>query len=679
VTENTGAYISRSTNSATGLKLSPRETPQSITVITRQRMDDQGVVELADVVKQTPGLIMNQQGNLGSDSSQIYSRGFVVDNYQIDGIGLVNSNYTTMRQTTDMAIYDRAEIVRGATGLMNGVGTPGATINLVRKRPTPWFQAAIKAETGSWNRYRAEGDISTPLNKAGTLRARIVAAHQENDSYIDRLHERKQLLYGIVEADIAPSTLFTAGFSLLKDDYTDHARSGLPLFYADGSRTHWSRSDSAAASWAYSKRDYQAVFTELEHSFDNDWKIKGTFSHAVSHYDEMLGYAANGYPDRTTGAGLGLWAGRWSGAPVQDSLDIYANGSFQLFGRKHELVAGAAATRTRDDAHGRNLWRFSNWSSDIPNIWTWNGDDPAEPDNPRLSDIHGTERVTSAYVTARFRPTDALSLIVGARNTSWENRRRTHTYASGAVTENNRAEKGQLTPYFGVVFDLDKNWSIYGSYTDIFKPQSLMAADGSYLDPLLGKAYELGLKAELFNKRLDFALAAYLIQQDNFGVQIPGVYGPDGNQAYRATSGTETRGFEVEVSGEPLPGWQLAAGFTRNNVKDRDGHALNTNIPQNTFKLFSTYRLAGIGNGLILGGGVRWQNKIWSDNAGPAKVRFTQNGYAVVDLMAHYPLTKQITLSANLYNATDERYYATTTSSYYGEPRSFMLTARYQF
>jgi len=678
-TEGSGSYTTDSAATATRLNLSPRETPQSVTVMTRQQMDDQGILELADVVRQTPGLTLNQSGNMGSDSSAIYSRGFVVENYQIDGVGMVNSNYSTLFQTTDMAFYDRAEIVRGATGLMNGMGTPSATINLVRKRPTAWFQVSAKVEAGSWDYYRAEADISTQLNEAGTVRGRVVAAYQESGSYIDRLQQRKQLLYGIIEADLAPTTLLTAGFSMLQDDMTGHARSGRPLFYADGSRTDWSRSDSAAADWAYSKRNYQSFFAALEHGFAEGWKVKGSASHAVSDYDEVLGYAAGGYPDRNTGAGANLWAGRWTGAPEQTSLDLYATGPFQLFGREHELVVGATATRTVDNSHGHTLWFFNGWSSAIPNIWTWDGDMPAEPSNPKLSDIHGKERVTSAYFTARFRPTDALSLLVGARSTSWENRRATYTYASGSRSESNRAEKGQLTPYAGVVYDLNDSWSVYGSYTDIFKPQSNMTPSGSYLDPLLGKAYELGTKAELFNKRLNLAIATYLIQQDNYAVQIPGVLAPNGANAYRAASGTETRGFEVEASGEPLRDWQIAAGFARNLVEDRDGHALNTNIPQNTLKLFTSYKLAGVGQGLTVGGGLRWQNRIWSDNQGPAGVRVTQDGYTVVDLMARYPLNKQVTLTANLYNATDEKYYTTTSSAYYGEPRHLRLAMDLRF
>jgi outer membrane receptor for ferric coprogen and ferric-rhodotorulic acid len=233
-----------------------------------------------------------------------------------------------------------------------------------------------------------------------------------------------------------------------------------------------------------------------------------------------------------------------------------------------------------------------------------------------------------------------------------------------------RYENGKVTPYAGLVYDFNKNWSGYASYTDIFKPQNNKTASGDYIDPLLGKSYEIGAKAEFFDKRLNLGMAMYKIEQDNLAVSIPNVFAPDGSQAYRAVSGTSTRGFEAELSGELARNWQGSIGFSRGITVDRNKARLNTNIPQNTFKVFTTYRLAGFGDGLTVGGGVRWQSEIYSVNQGPAKARFTQAAYSVVDLMARYEISRQLTLTANLYNAFDKSYYTSTGNSYYGAPRN---------
>jgi len=670
-TEGTGSYTGDSSSASTRLPLSLRETPQSVSIITSQRMEDQGLTQLTDVVNWTPGLTLSGSGNAGSDSSPIYARGFQVDNYLIDGVGLNYTNYTDLAQTSDMAMFDRVEVVRGAAGLMSGVGSPGATINLIRKRPTRDFQASVKAEAGSWDYYRGEADVSTPLNASGSVRGRLVAAWQDNRSYIDRLHERKKLLYGIVEADLTDRTLATLGFSFQEQDATGHARSGLPAFYSDGTRTEWKRSDSAAARWASSDRRSYSIFGSLEHRFDNEWKVKGTLTRSGSEYDEVLGYAAGGNPDRATGAGVNLWAGRWAGEPVQDSFDLYATGPYTLFGRKHELALGATATRTREETPTYNLWWFDNWSNAVPNIYSWNGRYPTEPLNPPNGEMKLREKLTSAYMTTRLHATDSLSVILGGRITSWRSDKSTQGYGA-AKNVVNRGESDKFTPYAGIVYDINDNWSAYASYTSIFKPQTYKDVEGNYLDPLVGNSYEAGIKGAFFDERLNVTAAMFMVKQDNFAVAIPGQFAPDGSGAYRAESGTRSRGFEVEAAGELAPNWQAAVSYGRTLTEDRNGDVLNTYIPQNTFKLFTTYRFPNIGRGLTVGGGVRWQSAIYSNNLGAPGRDMRQSSYALVDLMANYVINKHVTAHVNLYNVFDKKYYTTVGySSYYGAPAFF--------
>lgn len=676
VTENTGSYTSGSSSSSTKLALSLKETPQSVSVITRQQMDDQGLIQLTDVVKQTAGLILAQSGNNGSDSSPIYSRGFEVENYQVDGVGYLHSNYTSIFQSNDMALYDRVEVVRGATGLMNGIGTPSATINLIRKRPTADFQMSAKVEAGSWDYYRAEADVASSLNEARTLRGRMVVASQENASYIDRLKENKKVFYGIVEADLGPSTLATMGLTYQEHNASGHARGGRPLFYSDGSRTQWSRSDSAAADWAYSRRESLSAFASLEHRLENEWLFKGTYSYSKTKFDEQIGYAYGGSPNKATGAGVILYGGRWSGPPVQNSLDVYASGPFSLFGRKHDLVVGATFSHTKQDAEGHHLW----YLLPIANIYTWNGTTPTRPDNSPVGDFNYTESTQSAYATARFRLSDPLSLIVGVRNTSWKDETYSRNYATNVATREERRWDNQLTPYAGLVYDITSLWSVYGSYTNIFKPQSAKDASGTSIDPLLGKSYEVGLKGSLMENRLNLGLAYYRIQQDNLAVSLPGVFAPDGSQAYRAEAGTETRGYEIEVAGALSRNWQASASFAHNVSEDSSGTRLNTNIPKDSFKLFTTYRITGVGNGLTVGGGVRWQSSTWSDFTWIAgSPRATQESYSVVDLMAQYGITKDLSATVNLYNALDKTYYTNSSSSYYGEPRNLRVGLNLRF
>ena len=674
VTEGTGSYSTDAPlTSATRLEMTLRETPQSVTVITRERMNDQGISQVADVLRQAPGLSFIQNGNAGTDSNSVYSRGFVVENYQIDGIPQTSSWLT---QTGDLAPYDRIEVIRGATGLLNGVGTPAATINLVRKRPTRAFQASASLSAGSWNRYRGEVDIGGPLNADGSVRGRIVAAASDGDSWIDRYHEKKKLFYGIVEADITSATRLTAGVELQQHDNDATARGGLPLYFSDGSLANLPRSASAAASWAHSYQEQRQFFAALDHRFDSGWAVHASFNQSRREYDDYIGYAARGYVNRLTGAGLGLWPNRWNSAPVQNAADLYASGPFELFGRKHEFVIGHSTSRTKDTPPSYTNWTIPGYNPAIPNYFLWNGDAPGLPYNPQTGNNETVTRQSGTYATARLRPTDSLSVILGARTSDWSEKRRSLPFR-GNATFTNRSEKDVVTPYAGLVWDFSKNWSAYASYTDIFKPQTNKTLTGEYLDPLTGTSYEVGVKGAFFGDRLNLSAAAFEIKQDNLAVALPNQFAPDGSAAYRAAQGTVTRGYELDAAGTVMPGWEIGTGFSHSVPRDSAGARLNAQVPKNLFKFFSSYRIAGIGNGLTIGGGVNWQSATYTSRLGPtSSATFTQPAYATVDLMARYSISRQLDLSVALNNVFDKHYYTSTSSSFYGAPRNLTVTLR---
>ncbi|GAA5233126.1 TonB-dependent siderophore receptor [Verticiella sediminum] len=677
-TGGTGAYTATGPSSlSSGLDLTLRETPQSVSVITSQRMQDQNLTQLTDVANQTPGLVVSQGGNVGSDSSPIYARGFAIDTYMIDGTRMTGS-YSSIYQSQDMSLYDRVEVVRGAAGMMNGVGAPGGAINMVRKKPFDDFRASATVDLGSWRSRRGSVDLSTPLNETGSVRARMVATLQDSDAYIDRFNDRRKVFYGVVEADLGSATVLRGGISHQRHDLTGHSRGGLPAYASDGERLYWSRSDSAAADWASSRRHETSLFADLEHRFANGWQLRLNAGHTITDSDELVGYVG-GTPDRHTGAGANIWATHWVYKPKQDALNLAANGSFSLFGREHEAAFGANWSRTRYESPSYTNWSHAGWDQNIPDIFNWDGSYPAEPYNPAVG-THGIdERNNGLFGSLRLRPADALAVIVGTRWVDWRRDQLSYNYASGVNSGILRAER-KFVPYAAVTYDLSDQWTAYTSYTTIFTPQNNMTVDGDYIDPLSGESYEAGVKAAFFDERLNLGAALYQIRENNKAIAIPDTYAPDGSQAYEAVSGARTRGFEIELSGQVRPGWEIAASFARNSTQDREGERINTNLPQSMAKLFTTYRMDGLVDGLTLGGGVRWQSKIYSENQGPNQdATFTQPAYAVVDLLARYDISPRLSTALHVYNLFDKSYYLSTGSSYYGSPRAFVvsLTGRY--
>ncbi|MGN0922919.1 TonB-dependent siderophore receptor [Ectopseudomonas mendocina] len=668
-TEGTGSYTTGSASTATGLNLSMRETPQAVSVVTRQQIEDQNLTDITQVLEQTPGVVANSMGPAGSDANQIYVRGLTLDNFQVDGINRT-STYGFNDDLADMVIYDRVEVVRGATGLMTGTGDPSATVNLIRKKPTYETRRKLTLQAGSWDNYRSELDMSGKLSDSGHVRGRVVAAKTDSKSHIDRQALEKQVAYGVLEWDISDATMLTIGAEYQDLDNDGAGNHGFPMYNSDGSHFKPSRAFNSGSDWSYHKRETRTLFTTLEHTLNNGWQLKFNAEHSRRSYDDAFATAANGAVN-ADGSGISTWTGRWAGDPRQTSFDVSASGPFSLFSREHELYLGASHHRSYYRNGGYPLWTFQT----IDNIFTWDGSLP-EPDaihNKSTQDALDETQLGLVAAT-RWSLTDDLSLITGARVIDWQRDTSSHLLATGAVTRSREQENGIVTPYVGLIYDLDEHWSAYASYTTIFNPQNRQQADGSYLEPKEGENYELGVKGEFWNKRLTTALSVFEVRQDNLPIADPN------NPGYSiAESGTKTRGFEVEMAGELLPNWQVSASYSYAVIQDSDNERLNTEVPRDTLKLFTTYRLQSIPQ-LKVGGGMRWQGAEYYKESGPNNETFHQGDYTVVDLMAQYAVTPETSVSLNLNNALDEHYYsAIGARGWYGTPRSLTATLAHAF
>ena len=680
VTELTGLYTAKATTASTGLTLSLKETPQLVSVITRQQMEDQNLTQLTDVVAQAAGLTINQGGNIGSDNSPIYARGQQVDNYLLDGVKLLSS-YSNIFQSQDTALFDRVEIVRGANGLMTGAGTASASINMVRKKPLQDFKASVSASAGSWDTYRTDIDVSSPLNQSGNIRGRAVLGYQDGDSYIDRYSEERKVAYGVIEADLTDRTKASLGVSYQQIDISGIARGGLPSYYNDGTLINWSRSDSAAASWAYSNRATTGYFADIEHQFNEYWKLKGTVARTITASDEVVGYTYS-YAgiDKQTGAGAMLYATRWDYEPTQDLFNLTLNGSFDLFNQTHDVIIGTTYTKSENERPTYSGWNNGmSWDGNLDNIFSWNGNNPNRPAT-QIDGWYGSDETSkSVFGAMRLKPTDDLAVILGARVEDWQRIKKDHSNTSNTTEITPQEENGEVIPYIGLTYDLTDHWTTYASYTNIFLPQDKKTITGSYIDPLTGNSTEFGIKGEFFDKQLNIGAAIYQTKEDNKAIALD-IPSTDGSTVYRAESGTKSRGIELEATGKITNLWQISASFSRNLSQDSNGDTLNSNIPDNTAKLFTTYTLPYLNEALTIGGSLRWQSKIYSDETRPNFVdTFTQNSYTLVDLMARYKINDNLLLNFNLNNLFNEKYHLATTNSYYGAATNFRVGVKYNW
>ena len=673
ITEGSGSYTPGTIATATRMVLTPRQTPQSITVITRQHMDDFGLNSIDEVMRHTPGITVS---TFDSERTNYYARGFSVENFQYDGIPtLRNSAYSSGQTLSDMAIYDRVEILKGATGLLTGAGAPGATINLIRKKPTREFKASIDVGAGSWDNYRTQVDVSGPLTDSGNIRGRAVAAYQDKHSFMDRYERKTGVYFGTLEADLSDDTLLTLGFDYQNNDPHASGWSGSrPLFDRNGERIDVKRSYNNGANWSRWEQTTQSVFATLEHSFANGWVGKGQLTHQVNSYDAPLGSVMSG-PFPATGLSS-IYANKFTGNTRTDAADAYFSGPFSLAGREHELVIGASAS----SAHwqGKDYGNPTFLSANVIDFWNFDGK-TTEPDWGAPTQYNDTTtRQTAGYISARFNLTDDLNLLLGTRLANYWLTGDYHT-----------TETGRLVPYVGVTYDLNDNFTAYASYTDIFMPQTYNRdRNNKVLEPDEGKNYEVGIKGEFYGGRLNTSLAYFEVHESN-RAEPDAEYNadPTNPSILYASVGTKAKakGFEAEMSGELAPGWQAQAGFTHKVIRGSDDENISTWEPEDQLSLYTTYKFKGPLDRLTIGGGARWQNRSWQNIYNRAKDQyqdFSQDAYWLVDAMAKYQVSEHLSTTLNVNNLFDKQYYTNIgfyNTAYYGDPRNVMVNTRWDF
>jgi len=658
-------YITEEAQSATKLGLTIKETPQSISVVSRALMDDFSLDDINAVLESTPGVTVEQ---IETDRTYFKARGFDITNFLIDGLGIPQSS-GSIQGTLDTAIYDRVEIVRGANGMMTGAGNPSATVNMVLKKPTYTTQAHASASYGSWNNKRVDIDVSTPINDEHAVRA--VFTKQDKESYLDRYETDKTIAYLAYEGKLTDDTLLSINYVNQQKDADSPLWGALPLYYTDGSPTDYDESTSTAADWSYWDNSAERIYVTLEQNLSATWVAKARYAHIKNEQNSELFYVY-GTPDKETGLGLTGYASRYDYKDTQDLFDLYASGKFELFSLEHDLSFGISQANM--DFNDQSLYDYStgNGFPAMPDLATWDGIAPEATlvDKPNGSDVQNTQR--SAYVSTRIKLAEPLSILAGVRYTDWETKGTAYSVVQ-------TRDDSEIIPYIGTVYDFTESLSAYASYTETFVPQKELDINAEQLAPVIGKSAEVGLKAQLLDEQVFVTLAYFDAKQDGLAVALPGSLPSD--TRYYAADGINSDGFEIELSGRLTD--DLSASISFSNLSIDGDELVKDYTPENQLKMAATYQVPFI-DGLTLGANYRWQDSISrvqvKDPAGNALATTKQDAYGLLDLMATYEITQNVGVTFNVNNSTDEKYINSLywEQGYYGAPRNYSLSVNWQ-
>ncbi|MFT4053344.1 MAG: TonB-dependent siderophore receptor [Novosphingobium sp.] len=626
-----------------------REIPQSVSVVGRQQMDDQQMTSLAEALQFAPGVMLAER-----DENRPWMRG---DEANIQVEGIAQQRLIDNFAVNDLELFDRVEVLRGPSGLLTGIGTPGGTVNYVRKRPLDHAVVALSARAGSWNNYRGTLDVTGPVNESGSLRARAVVAAQGGDSFVDVVTDQHQSLYGIVEYDFTPSTTLGA---YAKREY----RKYIQRFWGSGQYTDGTPiggRSSFIGTNAPSSDEEVEYGIDLTHHFDNGWEAKVVAHRIEQTSDQKYLFVSGAIAEETNLARVGVLHRLFENN--LNGLDLRVNGPVHLLGQEHKLTLGWQLNTAK---LGIDYGAGTTFYSDVDVLN--DHDFTVTPLSGNLT--YANSRQSILYGAAHIKLAGNLTTIVGGNMVD---------YRYDDLKENNR-----FTSYAGLVWDIRKSLSLYASYAEIFDANFSLDYAGNYLKPRQGWQVEAGVKSSLLNDRLNLALAVFQIRDTGRAmVDTDNVNCSTSTTCYKNAGLVRTRGIDAEITGSPFEGLNIIASYAFNDSKNLNGEDAGERYqpsvtPRHSYKLWGLYRFdKGALDGLSLGGGLRGESSVYV-----ADSVFRQGSWAVASATIGYRLTERLELTALLDNIFDTTYYATLTGAgqnLYGDPRKFAVTLRAKY
>jgi outer-membrane receptor for ferric coprogen and ferric-rhodotorulic acid len=650
-------YVSRATVGGKQAQ-TLREIPNSVSVLTRQRIEDQNLTTVADALTQVPGITVISND---STQSQYRSRGY--------NMGLMNDGipaYSALSgyQQPDLAVYERIEVLRGPAGVLNGTGDPGGVVNMVQKRAEQDFSLRASLSGGTWDQYRGTADVTGGL--FGTLRGRAVVAYQDREFFTRGSSNERATGYATLAWDAAEAT--TLEISVLRQkDETFAPYGGLPAQLPGGELLDVARSTNLVPEWARYLWDTNDVSAQFTQGLGEDWSLRVRASRREQRFYFKDAYATTG----VSAAGTVNYARRVRDYDyTRKAIDVYLSGGFELLGRRHDVLLGY------NDDDFNSIYEGVNGTA-VNNVPFGRPDLVPDFDTPYNLGAETENAQSGFYAQVRLKLLDPLTVALGGRLSDFATRSRNvppGTPSSWTVGRN--VASGEFTPYAGVVYDVTQKISLYASYADVFIPQTQQRFDGSVIDSRVGKQTEIGAKAEFFERRLNASVAAFEL------CDTGRAFADAAHPTFFVNAGeVESKGWEVEAVGSLWQGYEVQAGYTRlDTVYLRDatnvGLVFDTWEPRHSVKLWGVRRFeGGAAKGLTLGLGGNYAARTRSGN-GAAAIR-AQDSYVVLNAMVGYRFGEDFSVSLNLNNLLDETYYTrlggTNTYNSFGEPFSATL------
>lgn len=656
-------YEAKNASSGTKTDVPIAETPASVQVVPNQTIKDQGALGLEDVYKNVSGVV--ESGNTLNAQSEILPviRGFESPHLFLNGMR------GTLFGSVDLFNVERIEVLKGPASILYGAAEPGGILNIITKRPLDYYQNEITAEFGSYEHYRFTLDSTGPLTDDKDLLYRLNMAYTDSGSFRDVMELDRFSIAPALTWVIAPTTEFTleASYNRERSPYD----AGVPLGF-NGEKlvpidTFFGDPDLNGRVL----EDF-VISGELRHEFNKNIAIRSRLQY---HRANPLNEAIRHRGVRGTTGAEQLRLRYQNEERVDEELqwvtDLTAD--FKTGSVKHKAILGLDLRREESefDRFRQNLANIL-----ISNDPNYNFDPPSNnhPADDQLTELHWGALYFSDHMSLME---DRLKILLGAR----------YDYFEQDALHNGRSqEDGELTFRIGALYQLTDWLAPYMSYTESFNPPNTGEVDvnGNLLDPETARQYELGIKMNFFDERLQTTIAFYDLEKQKV---------PDYDtalMAYLPGVDQRSRGIEVDVLGKITENFSIIANYAYtdteliknesdpNEEKDRLG-----GVPLHSGRLWFTYdfskgtKLEGFGAGF----GLRY--------VGDRHASFDTtelDAFITADAAVWYRTVlsngNKLKIQLNIENLFDREYYSRASAQdivHPGSPIAAKLTVAYEF
>ncbi|MCH1928933.1 TonB-dependent siderophore receptor [Shewanella sp. A25] len=658
----TGSRANRASSGATGLVLNIQDTPQSISVINNETMALFGTDNINDALDLVTGVSVERWE---TNRTNYLSRGFEIKSTQIDGVGLPNS-WGIVQGQVEAYGYEQIEVIRGANGLLTGVGNSSGTINYIRKRPTNEMQGEVGASIGSHDNYRLQADFSTPLTEDKSWAARAVVAAEQGNSYLDGYSSDRNFLYGIIDGQLTDNSSLAIGVSHQKDNADGVMWGGLTLVNNDGSMADFDASTTTAQNWTFWNTENTNAFVEYNYSLSTDWQLGLSYNYRENNADARLLFAYTYTGLTETGEGLIGWPGQYPSEAQADIFEAKLTGYFDLFGYEHQLLAGASRAKSTNDEYHYSVDYSEPAFGALP-AFPYDLNAIPEPTwGDKVFDGTTEDTLTRYFLASQLNFGD-LAVTVGANVIDFER-------SSTALSET--LDESKVSPYAGISYHITPSIMVYTSYSDIYEPQDYYDQNGNFLAPTKGENYEAGLKTDWFDKKLAANLALFKAKQLGLGVYAG--LNMDTAQYYYVGEDVYSEGIELEVTGQIADNTHINFGVTHTEVEDENGAKSHAWVPHTVVNFALRHTLSALPE-MTIGMSGKWQSDI-SKQESYTGYTVTQDSYLKLNAFVNWDVLENTSLRFNIDNLTDEKYITSLWEiGYYGAPREYKLSVDYRF